>query len=114
LQYSYARARSILGKAQKENIYPSFDNLPDGVSEPEKILYRFPEVVERSAVEFEPHYIANYLIELARAFNAYYGNTKIIDKDDPTSSYKVALTEAFSIVIKNGLYLLGIQAPEKM
>ena len=80
----------------------------------EKLLYKFPEIVLRSAKEFEPHYVANYLIDLARAFNTFYGNTKIIDKDDPTSSYKIALTFAFSIIMKNGLYLLGIKALEKM
>ena len=80
----------------------------------EKLLYKFPEIVLRSAEEFEPHYIANYLIEIARAFNTYYGNTKIIDKDDLMSPYKIALTLAFSLVMKNGLYLLGIKVPERM
>ena len=88
------------------------DPLP--VGEIEKLLYRFPEVVLRSAEEFEPHYIANYLIDIARAYNTYYGNTKIIDKDDLMSPYKIALTLAFSLVMKNGLNLLGIKAPERM
>ena len=124
LQYSYARANSILEKAKKENIIPHLltpspiSEIGEGaggeVTEIEKLLYRFPEIVFRSAQEFEPHYIANYLIELARAYNTFYGNTKIIDKDDPISPYKVALTLAFSTVIKNGLYLLGIKAPERM
>lgn len=124
LQYSYARANSVLEKAKKENILPGFTFLRSTlgsskradlyISEVEKLLYRFPEIVLRSAEEFEPHYIVNYLVDIARAFNVYYGNTKIIDKDDSTSSYKVALTLAFSTVIKNGLYLLGIKAPERM
>jgi len=80
----------------------------------EKLLYQFPEVVLRSASEYEPHYIANYLIEVARAYNSFYGNTMIVDKEDKTSSYKIALTYAFSFVMKNGLYLLGIEAPKKM
>ncbi len=119
LQYSYARANSILEKAKMENILPGF-LLNDEKSEPiplgdiEKLLYKFPEVVLRSAEEFGPHHIANYLIDIARAFNTYYGNTKIIDKDDMESPYKIALTLAFSIVLKNGLYLLGIKAPERM
>jgi len=124
LQYSYARANSILEKAKIENILPSFmfsrsdlksSKRPDlYIFEIEKLLYRFPEIVERSAKEFAPHYIANYLVDIARAFNAFYGNNKIIDKDDSMSSYKVALTLAFSNVIKNGLYLLGIKAPDRM
>ncbi len=119
LQYSCARANSILEKAKMENILPGFllnsdesDVIPLG--DIEKLLYRFPEIVFRSAEEFEPHYVANYLIDIARAFNTYYGNTKIIDKEDLTSPYKIALTLAFSLVMKNGLYLLGIKTPERM
>ena len=114
LQYSYARAKSVIEKAQKENILPDFKVLPPKTFEVEKLLYKFPEVVLRSAKEYEPHYIANYLIEIARAFNSFYGNTVIVNKEDKTSSYKVALTYAFTFVMKTGLHLLGIKAPEKM
>ena len=114
LQYSYARAKSILEKTKMDEIVPSFIDVPEEIYEIEKLIYRFPEIVLHSAENYQSHHIANYLIELARAYNIYYGNTKIIDKDDITSPYKVALTEAFSIVMKNGLYLLGIQAPERM
>jgi arginyl-tRNA synthetase len=114
LQYSYARANSILEKAKKEDILPDFDVLPDEIYELEKLLYRFEEVVLRAAKEYEPHYIANYLIELSRSFNSFYGNNLIVKKEDKESPYKVALTFAFSFVIKNGLHLLGIMSPEKM
>jgi arginyl-tRNA synthetase len=115
LQYSYARASSLLERAEQEGIKISHKRPDEWETTPiEKILYKFPEVVFHSMEEFEPHYLATYLIELARTYNAYYGSTKIVDKDDPTSPYKVALTEAFSIVLKNGLYLLGIKTPEKM
>ena len=114
LQYSHARANSILEKAQKENILPDFEKWPLEIFEVEKLLYRFPEIVSRASSEYEPHYIANYLIEVARAFNSFYGNNVIVNKEDIASSYKVALTYAFSFVMKNGLYLLGIEAPKKM
>jgi arginyl-tRNA synthetase len=115
LQYSYARAKSILGKAKDENIKIKTD-IPEGweVTEVEKLLSRFPEIVVRSAEDFAPQQVANYLIELARSFNTFYGNTKIVDKENIISPYKLAITEAFSIVIKNGLNLLGIKSPEKM
>ncbi len=114
LQYSYARANSLYEKAKVEGVMPSFENTMPEVSELEKMLYRFPEVIERASLEFGPHYIANYLIDISRSYNSFYGNEKIIDKDDINSSYKVAITQAFSIVSKNGLYLLGIKAPERM
>lgn len=114
LQYSYARANSIIEKAKQENILSDFEKVLDEMTEVEKLLYRFPEFVERSCFLYEPHHIAGYLIELARAYNNFYGNSIIINKDDPTSSYKIALTYAFSFVMKTGLHLLGIEAPEKM
>ncbi len=114
LQYSYARANSVLEKAQKENILPDFEHVPEKTFEVEKFLYRFPEIVKRAASEYEPHYIANYLIEIARAFNSFYGNTVIVHQEDKASSYKVALTYAFSFVMKTGLHLLGIKALAKM
>ncbi len=114
LQYSCARSRSILEKAKAEKISPSFENAPEEITEAEKLLYRFPEVVLRAGEELGPHYIANYLVELARSFNSFYGNTQIVDKDDPMSGYRIAICDAFSIVMKNGLFLLGIKAPEKM
>lgn len=114
LQYSFARAHSVIEKAQKENILPDPHAFPGEIFEVEKLLYKFPEVVLRSAREYEPHYIANYLIEVARAFNSFYGNNLIVSKEDKTSGYKVALTYAFTFVMKTGLHLLGIKAPEKM
>ena len=117
LQYSYARAKSILQKAKEERIekvtWKSGFQVKE-ITELDKLLYRFPEVVERAGKEYSPHYIATYLIELASSFNNFYGKGKIVDKTDAESPYKVALTEAFSIVLKNGLNLLGIQAPERM
>lgn len=114
LQYSHARARSLLEKAKRENIIPSFENVPPATTELEKLLYRFPEIAEKAVDDFGPQHIANYLIELSRSFNSFYGNTQIIDKNNLESAYRIALTEAFSTVLKNGLHLLGIKAPEKM
>jgi len=114
LQYSYARANSILEKAKIKNILPDPHTFPAEIFEVEKLLYKFPEIMSRSAREYEPHHIANYLIEVARAFNGFYGNTVIVNKEDLSSGYKIALTYAFSFVMKNGLYLLGIVSPKKM
>lgn len=117
LQYTYARARSVLAKAGKIDL-PSLTRLNqvrlDGtrIETLERLLYRFPEVVARAAAEFEPHYVATYLIELASAFNNFYAHNQIIGSAE--EKHHLALTGAVSIVLKNGLWLLGIQAPEKM
>ncbi len=115
LQYSYARANSILEKA-KENKISAEVGLPQDwqVMEVERLLYRFPEVVLRAGEEFAPHYIASYLVELARAYNSFYGKEQIVNSEDPSSPYKVALSHAFATVMKNGLTVLGIPVLEKM
>lgn len=114
LQYTAVRANSILKKVEAEDINITYTDIPDEITTLEKTIYQFPEVVERSYNLLEPHHIATYLTELASAFNTFYGNTIIINKDDKFTSYRVAMVEAFYQTMKNGLYLLGIKTPEKM
>jgi len=114
LQYSFARAKSILRKAKQEKINKSFAKIPNEVSQLEKMLCQFPEIIEKAGTEKEPHFILLYLTELAGCFNTYYAKNKIVDKSDEFSAYKVALTEAFTVVMKNGMHLLGIKTLEKM
>lgn len=115
LQYSCVRAMSILEKAKKEGIRPAPKLNPElAISELAKMLIRFPEVVVRAGEEYSPHYLAIYLTELASAFSTFYAKETIVDKSDVNSPAKVALTTAFSIVMKNGLNLLGIKVPNKM
>ncbi len=114
LQYSYARACSVLRKSPTQlRRGAEFARRGGGVLQLERLLYRFPEVVLRAGKEYAPHYIASYLIEIAGAFNSWYAKERILDAGEETP-YRLALTEAFSIVMKNGLWLLGIAAPEKM
>lgn len=109
LQYTNARTNSVLEKAGGVKDF-SIVPRPTAI---EKLLYRFPEVVERAAGEYAPHHVCNYLYELAGAFNAYYADRKIVS-DEPESAYRLALTAAVGQVLRNGLNLLGISAPEKM
>ena len=124
LQYSYVRAKSVLQKAKEHHPLASRTRLSPstegerkeggGVTTLEHLLYRFPEIVERAGNEYQPHHVATFLIELAGAFNSWYAKEKIVDVDDPSSPYKVALTSAFATVMQNGLWLLGIKVPERM
>ena len=114
LQYSYTRAESVLRKAKAERVNASFKKIPTEVTELEKAICRFPEVVGEAQKSFQPHALVLYLTELAGIFNGYYAKNKIVDKVDEYSPYKVALTEAFTIVMKNGLWMLGIKTLEKM
>ena len=114
LQYAYTRAKSILEKAKEEKVKPSLKLAPEDVSEVERMLCRFPEIVKSIGMAYAPHYLVTYLTELARVFNAYYAKVKIVDGSDKYSPYKVALTFAFMTVMGNGLEILGISRPEKM
>ncbi len=114
LQYAYTRAQSVLRKAKEEGIKLSFRKVTDKITQLEKIISRFPEAILRAEQNYEPHFISLYLAELAGIFNTYYAENKIVDKADEFSPYRVALANAFSLVMKNGLWLLGIKTLEKM
>jgi len=112
LQYTNARILSVLEKAHSEGIKKDISNNYH-VTEIERLLPRFPEVIERATREYEPHYVTTYLTDLASAFNSWYGQTKILDGTDEVP-HKLALAHAVSITLQNGLWLLGIKAPERM
>ncbi|MFT7328060.1 MAG: arginyl-tRNA synthetase [Crocinitomicaceae bacterium] len=115
LQYTYARSGSMIRKALDLGI--DIDSTrPENweTTDIERYLYRFPEVVDVAFKELAPHMIVTYITELAQLFNSWYGNTKIVDEEDETSAYKLALTQSVAQVIKNGLWILGINAPEEM
>lgn len=114
LQYSHVRACAVLRKAKDEGVQGGTTQIPELVPVLERLLYRFPEVVLRAQEENEPHHITTFLTEIAGEFNSWYAKGKIVDATDETSPYKVALTQAFATTMKNGLFLLGIQAPERM
>ena len=111
LQYTHTRTRSILEKAGSAEVSP--DGAHGDMGALPRLLARFPEIVLRASGERQPHHVANYLIEVAREFNSFYGNTTILD-GAPDQPYKLALTKAVGITLKNGLWLLGITAPTKM
>lgn len=114
LQYAFTRANSVLEKSKAENLKPVPAKEGEG-NEIEKLLYRFPEVVERARKEYSPSSIATYLVALASAFNSYYAKNKIIDLEKKeVSGHRLAITLAVKTVMGNGLGILGIGAPRKM
>ncbi|MEX2341212.1 MAG: arginine--tRNA ligase [Candidatus Paceibacterota bacterium] len=116
LQYTHARIASVLEKAREEGVSGkvSAENVPPEAYEIEKILYRFPEVVEKAFEAREPHQVATFLTELAASFNSFYGHEKIADPTDIHAPYKCLLVLAVKQTLRNGLWLLAIKAPEKM
>lgn len=112
LQYTHARTHAIMEKASEQKIKAKYDAAA-APSDLVRLIYRFPEVVLHAQEELEPHIVANYLIAVASAFNSWYAKEQILDGTD-AAAYKVALTDITRATLKNGLWLLGIPAPEKV
>lgn len=116
VQYTYARAKSVLRKANfKENTEISFDKI---TSDEEfalvKALGNFKDVVAKAAEKYEPSLITRHLTEIAKNFNKFYNACQINVEDEKIKEERLALTHATSIVIKTGLGLLGIKTVEQM
>lgn len=116
VQYTYARAKSVLRKANfKENTEISFDKI---TSDEEfalvKALGNFKDVVAKAAEKYEPSLITRHLTEIAKNFNKFYNACQINVEDEKVKEERLALTYATSIVIKTGLGLLGIKTVEQM
>ncbi len=114
LQYTYARIKSVLDKAALHGVTPGTTAVPVEPYALERILYRFPMVVEGALVERTPHQVTTYLTELASAFNSFYAHEKIADASDEFAPYKAALAAAVGQTLKRGLWVLGIKTPERM
>ena len=112
LQYTYARASSILRKSNKK---PSKTNIPN-LNKSEQVLIsnisKFPETVLNAGNRREPHFIATYSHNLAKSFNEFYHSTKVIGSKEEV--FRLKLIQSFLITLKNSLYLLGIEVMEEM
>jgi arginyl-tRNA synthetase len=113
LQYTAVRAQSVLDKAAQLQLMPIIDMERDAI-ELERLLIRFPEIVRNATEDWAPHQVVGYLVDIAQQFNSWYGNTKIIDVENPATPHHLAITQAVVHTMKNGLSLLGIETPEKM
>ncbi len=111
LQYAHARARSILAKVGHDTL-----GLEGALEVSERSLLRkiseWPEAVDRAVAELMPHHVCTYLYELAQEFNRFYEHAKVVG--DPRQATRLKLVELYADVLKDGLTLLGIAAPEQM
>ncbi|MEX1055483.1 MAG: arginine--tRNA ligase [Rhodothermales bacterium] len=119
LQYAHARICSILRKAEEVGFaFGETADLSLLRHETEivvmKELLRLPEILERTSSNKEPHQVANYLREVAVAFTQFYGHCRIIGEEKALATARMRLAEATRIVLRNGLRVLGISAPERM
>lgn len=113
LQYSLVRALSILKKAGDINI-EEIKDLNTENSNLEKQLHNFFEVLDISRTNLSSHYLADYLYNLSKTFNAFYESNRFLDKNNNNYIYNLAVVFVFSNILKNGLYCLGIHGIDRM
>ena len=114
VQYTCARAASVLEKAGENFALPGQFDLTDEESEVVKCLAAFPATVVDAADKYEPSYIARYAVDLAQKFNKFYFDCKILTAPEGVREFRLCLTSAVLRVLKNALGLLGIGVPDKM
>jgi arginyl-tRNA synthetase len=115
LQYAHARIRSILRKAESDG----GTTIPQSPLQPEERelvlkLLQFDAAVQDALDKFSPHRLCTYLFEMAQAFTAFYEACPVLRAEGDTRTLRLALCEQTARVLKTGLGLLGIEAPERM
>ncbi|MBR2933840.1 MAG: arginine--tRNA ligase, partial [Clostridia bacterium] len=115
-QYTVARCNSVIARAK--DINAAYDLSRIDVNEQEfavcSLLQTFPDVVLSAAEKYEPCYITRFAVDLAKAFNKFYFDCKIITDDDNLTAYRVAITKCARQALKTALKLIGVGTPEKM
>ena len=111
IQYTFARIQSVLKMLKKDIKLEEIDIETYERDILRSLLY-FPEIVEQTSIELHPNILASYLIDLSKLYNLFYQKCRIIGSDK--EEFRLNLSTAVSDVLKSGLFLLGIDAPEKM
>lgn len=114
LQYTYARIKSLLSHKINTEINYSEIVIDEYIWNIVFKLSDFKNIIIKAKEGYDPSIIAKYLLELAGLFNKFYANVKIIDNDEINSAFRLNVAETVSIVIKEGLRILGIETPNKM
>ncbi len=117
VQYTHARCASLLRRAEfdwaaADKDYSALNN--EEAFAAAKLLYAFPETVQKACEKNEPYLITRHTIELAKAMNRFYYEHRIIDEDAAKTAARLALTDSVKQVIKTGLWLIGVDAPDRM
>jgi arginyl-tRNA synthetase len=120
IQYTYARIKSVFRKGEQMNI--EFDpsllkDIKAGAREIQliKFLRRFTQTVSESATALSPALLANYCYDLAKEYNQFYHDLSILGEPDPgMRNFRLAISKLTSEILSSGMWLLGIEMPERM
>ena len=120
IQYTYARIKSVFRKADQMGINTDLSailNAKPGTKEIElvKLLRKFSATVSEAAVEYSPALIANYCYDLSKEFNQFYHDFSILGEEDISlRNFRLFLSKVTSEILNSGMWLLGIEMPERM
>ena len=117
VQYTHARACSVLKKAGYDKKVENIDYsvlTDDAAADVCKTIALFNDKIKEAANRYEPSVIARYLVDVAQSFNKFYHDNIILADDENVKNARLALVDAVRTVIKSGLAILGIDAPEQM
>ena len=119
VQYTYARIRSVLRKAEADSLSLTFnaDNVSPNDKEVSLIqrLADFPTIVEEAGRTYSPALVANYVYELVKEYNQFYHDYSILKESDiDVRSFRLKLSATVAEIVKRGFWMLGIEVPERM
>ncbi|BHH83895.1 arginine--tRNA ligase [Desulforhopalus sp. 52FAK] len=121
VQYGFARLCAIMRQAEEKGLtIPEFSEVDSTLLvEPEelkllKTMSGFPQAMETSALDLAPHKIIFYLMELAGQLHSYYNKHKVLTDNEALSKARLCLIRSIQVVLKNGLNMVGLSAPERM
>jgi len=112
IQYAHARARSILAKVEARPAATELTNLTEGERTLARKILEFPEVLQQAVNELLPHYVCVYMYELAQTFNRFYERNRVVG--DPRQAERLELVNAYADVLRSGMGVLGVSAPDRL
>lgn len=120
IQYTHARIQSVLRKAAESNFAASAsEDVAEKLSEKEQYLIRlltkYPNIVAEAGNEFSPSVVANYVYDLAKEYNQFYHDHSILkENNSDIRGFRLSLSLLTARILKSGMYLLGIEVPDRM
>lgn len=120
IQYTHARIQSVLRKAAESNFAASAsEDVAEKLSEKEQYLIRlltkYPNIVAEAGTEFSPSVVANYVYDLAKEYNQFYHDHSILkENNSDIRGFRLSLSLLTARILKSGMYLLGIEVPDRM
>ena len=119
IQYAYVRTNGLLQRVANEGIdmtnFGAYTDFQASEKELLKAIYEYPDAVQQAAIEYDPSHIANYCYNLAKMYNRFWHDVKVMQAETSEArAFRLQLSKATGKVLQSGMLLLGIEMPERM